>query len=496
MIKMLKNNRMIWKLFTFSLLLFFISSCGGVTPGTNPPTISSFIADPASIPEGESSTLSWVVTGATTVSINQGIGTVDLSGSIIVSPAATTIYTLTATNSAGSITDTVTVIVDEGMEEAIKVVIEDILPDIPEIESGFPYVCLKLEVPLPPGTVIEEDSFSDFKAPVNIILGEEMYFFYLDLAPGSYYSHPVKYILVDKQGEHQIHDAQWWPKINNKIPDIIAEDTPDEGFIIASNITIKKPVGTIPVYVIDKIISQFMEGFIVVQGLMPGENCFADANKTYLNGINFFNAYKNAFSRVEGLVQSDAAQILNAIDAMADEGKSVITIFIIAHGNVDWVKLGGQGFTANQFKNKMAEYPDIAFNFILGSCHSGSFINNLNTLENVHVVQTACASDENATTDVDEWGSFNDINPADVGSEWTSSLIKAMELIVNNSDRLGTIQGVASTYGVPVTSVLICEAGFGALGANPGLGLSIDYDLTHVVGHTSPRYYCAYEVLY
>ena len=144
----------------------------------------------------------------------------------------------------------------------------------------------------------------------------------------------------------------------------------------------------------------------------------------------------------------------------------------------------------------MAEYPDIAFNFILGSCHSGSFINNLNTLENVHVVQTACASDENATTDVDEWGSFNDINPADVGSEWTSSLIKAMELIVNNSDRLGTIQGMASTYGVPVTSVLICEAGFGALGANPGLGLSIDYDLTHVVGHTSPRYYCAYEVLY
>ena len=496
MIKILKNNRMILKLFTFSLLLFFISSCGGVTPGADPPTISSFTANPVSVTEGDSSTLSWVVTGATTVSINQGIGAVALSGSVLVSPTATTTYTLTATNSAGTITATVTVTVGADMGEAIQVVIEDILPNIPEIKSGSPYVCLKLESPLPPGTIIEEDSASDFKAPLNIILAEEMSFFYLDLAPRSYYAHPVKYILVNKQGEHQILDAQWWPKINNKIPDIIAEDTPDEGFIIASNITIKKPVGTIPVYVIDKIISQFMEGFIVVQGLMPGENCFGDANKTYLNGINFFNAYKNAFSRVEGLVEIDARQVLNTIDAMAGEGRSVITIFIIAHGNIDWVKLGGQGFTANQFRNKMAEYPDIAFNFILGSCHSGSFINNLNTLENVHVVQTACASDENATTDVDEWGSFNDINPADVGSEWTSSLIKAMELIVNNSDRLGTIQGVASTYGVPVTSVLICEAGFGALGANPGLGLSIDYDLTHVVGHTSPRYYCAYEVLY
>jgi len=114
----------------------------------------------------------------------------------------------------------------------------------------------------------------------------------------------------------------------------------------------------------------------------------------------------------------------------------------------------------------------------------------LNTLDNVHVIQTACASDEGATTDVDEWDSFDDINPSDAGSEWTSSLIRAMELIVNNSDRLGTIQNMASMYGVPVTSVLICEAGFGAVGSNPGLGLSTDYDLSHVVGHSSPRHYC------
>jgi len=496
MIKLLRNNRIILKLLTFTLLLLFISSCGGVTPGTDPPAIDSFTASPASITEGSSSTLSWVVTGASTVSINQGIGTVDLSDSISVSPTTTTTYTLTANNSAGTITDNVTVTVGADMEEAIRVVIEDILPDIPEIQSGFPYICLKLASPLPSGTVIEEDSIPDLKAPVRIILGEETSFFYLDLAPGSYYAHPVKYILVDKQGGHQIHDAQWWPKINNMIPDIIAEDTPDEDFIIASSIMTKKPIGTIPNYVFDKIISQFMEGFIVVQGLMPEENCFGDANKTYLNGINFFNAYKNAFSRVQGLVQSDAKQVLSAIDAMADEGRSVITIFIIAHGNIDWIRLGGEGFTANQFRNKMNEYPDVAFNFILGSCHSGSFIDNLSTLGNIHVVQTACASDEGATTDVDEWGSFNDVNPADAGSEWTSSLIKAMELIVNNNDRLGTIQGMASTYGIPVTSILICEAGFGAVGTNPGLGLSADYDLSHVVGHTSPRHYCITEVIY
>jgi len=489
----LKDKKIAVTFIIMAVFSLFLYACGGVTP--TGPIVNSFTANPASITSGDSSTLSWSITDANTISINQGIGTVTGS-SITVSPTNNTTYTLTATNNVGSTTANVTITVGTGMGEAIQVVIEEILPDIPEIKSGFPYVCLKLESSLPPGTIIEEDSLSDFKAPFNLTLGKEMYFFYLDLAPGSYYAHPVKYILVDEQGEHQIHDAQWWPKINNNIPNIITEDTPDDDFIIASNITIQKPVGTIPNYVFDKIISQFMEGFIVVQGLMPGEDCFGDANKTYLNGINFFNAYKNSFSRVEGLVQSDANQVLNAIDAMADEGRGIITIFIIAHGNVDWVRLGGQGFTANQFKNKMAEYPDTTFNFILGSCHSGSFVNDLSTLDNVYVVQTACASDEGATTDVDEWDSFNDVNPSDVGSEWTSSLIRTMELIVNNSDRLGTIQSMASSYGVPVTCVLICEAGFGALGVNPGLGLSTDYDLSHVVGYSSPRYYCKTEVVY
>jgi len=475
----------------FSLLFY---ACGGVTPAS--PTVSSFAANPSSITEGDSSALSWAVTDADSVTINQGIGTVVLSGSTSVSPTSTTTYILTATNSAGSTTASVTITVGAGMGKAIQVVIEEILPDIPEIQSGDPYVCLKLESPLPAGTIIKEDSLSDSKASVNITLGKEMYFFYLDLAPGSYYAHPVKYILVDEQGEHQIHDAQWWPKINNKIPDIIAEDTPDENFIIASTMTIKKPGVTIPNYVFEKIISQFMEGFIVVQGLLPNENCFGDATNTYSNALNFFNAYKNSFSRVEGLIQSQATQVLDTIDTMIEEGRGIITIFIIAHGNVDWVKLGGLGYSANQFRNKMAEYPDVTFNFILGSCHSGSFIDNLSSLDNVCVVQTACASDEGATTDVDEWSTFIDVNPSDVGSEWTSSLIRAMELIVNNSDRLGTIQSMASSYGVPVTSILICEAGFGALGVNPGLGLSTDYDLSHVVGYTSPRNDCKTEVVY
>ena len=83
-----------------------------LTTTTQSASINSFGASPPSIAAGESSTLSWNVSGATTASIDQGIGTVALNASRVVMPGATTVYTLTATNAAGvSVTATAQVIV-------------------------------------------------------------------------------------------------------------------------------------------------------------------------------------------------------------------------------------------------------------------------------------------------------------------------------------------------------------------------------------------------
>jgi uncharacterized protein YjdB len=71
--------------------------------GGGKPVINSFSANPASITAGQSSTLSWSVTGATSLSINHGAGTVT-GASKSVSPTTTTTYTLTATNRVGSTT--------------------------------------------------------------------------------------------------------------------------------------------------------------------------------------------------------------------------------------------------------------------------------------------------------------------------------------------------------------------------------------------------------
>jgi len=75
------------------------------------PVINSFDANPETITSGEPSTLSWSVSDATTASIDQGIGSVALTSTRLVSPATTTIYTLTATSGAGSVTATAQVIV-------------------------------------------------------------------------------------------------------------------------------------------------------------------------------------------------------------------------------------------------------------------------------------------------------------------------------------------------------------------------------------------------
>jgi len=76
-------------------------------------SVATFTASPSTIQPGGTSTLSWVLENAQTASISPGIGNVNAtSGSVQVSPAATTTYTLTATNAANqTVTSTVVVTV-------------------------------------------------------------------------------------------------------------------------------------------------------------------------------------------------------------------------------------------------------------------------------------------------------------------------------------------------------------------------------------------------
>jgi hypothetical protein len=94
------------------LLLILIPGCFTFqTPAPNPipqvgqpSVIREFSSTPSTINSGGISTLLWNVTGANSVSIDQGIGLVDVAGTRTVSPATSTLYTISATNAAGTVT--------------------------------------------------------------------------------------------------------------------------------------------------------------------------------------------------------------------------------------------------------------------------------------------------------------------------------------------------------------------------------------------------------
>jgi hypothetical protein len=101
-----------------------LQSSASTTVSTVQPTqvqIVSFSASPAAIQPGQSTTLSWTITNATGASISPNVGSVDPhTGSVSVSPAQTTTYTLTANGPAGPVTQNLTVLIGTGNPQIVR----------------------------------------------------------------------------------------------------------------------------------------------------------------------------------------------------------------------------------------------------------------------------------------------------------------------------------------------------------------------------------------
>lgn len=87
----------------------------------NEPVIMSFSASPAAIIEGGSTTLDWTTQNATSVDIDNGVGTgLPANGSVQVSPQTTTTYTLTAYGQSSNVTEVVTVTVNPAPPQVVS----------------------------------------------------------------------------------------------------------------------------------------------------------------------------------------------------------------------------------------------------------------------------------------------------------------------------------------------------------------------------------------
>ena len=122
---LLKRN---WSVIWIAIVLVaFASGCKKKAPPPPPPPpppkaveapppaapdIAMFAAEPSSIDRGQSSTLRWEVTNANQIAIDNGVGTVQATGSRSVYPTETTTYKLTANGPGGTLSKTATVTVN------------------------------------------------------------------------------------------------------------------------------------------------------------------------------------------------------------------------------------------------------------------------------------------------------------------------------------------------------------------------------------------------
>jgi len=121
---MIRVSRFVYRgaFFTTFLALALVVGChhNAVTPPPTPPPppppaakpTVSLSANPTSITKGQSSTLSWTSTDATTLTISPEVGAVSAQGSTSVTPSDSTTYTITASGPGGSADSSVRVTVE------------------------------------------------------------------------------------------------------------------------------------------------------------------------------------------------------------------------------------------------------------------------------------------------------------------------------------------------------------------------------------------------
>jgi hypothetical protein len=139
------------KIIPFILLLLLAAACNPFSsimtePASETVDIVSFEASPPGIEKGQSATLIWNVTGATKVQIDQGIGAVDVAGTIPISPSTSTTYTISASNEDSWASQSFTVAVNQVSEE-----FGPTPPRLPPLIALFDILPATIHIPPGPG---------------------------------------------------------------------------------------------------------------------------------------------------------------------------------------------------------------------------------------------------------------------------------------------------------------------------------------------------------
>jgi hypothetical protein len=122
------------------------------------------------------------------------------------------------------------------------------------------------------------------------------------------------------------------------------------------------------------------------------------------------------------------ADVANAIAGLIGAPNYVnnLTLYFIAHGNINYMNIGGVGYNASTLKTLIQSYPNVNFSIIVETCHGGSWKDYFQAegLGNVDIVIASTSASKGAYPDWDNSAGIADYNAADdQWVEWTSDFI-------------------------------------------------------------------------
>jgi hypothetical protein len=338
-----------------------------------------------------------------------------------------------------------------------------------------PFLGFRLKETLKPGDTVAPYGGQGQK------LKKESYFYLIDLAPGAFYAHEVLFVTVDKNGGNMgVSTEEWWPVINGELPDFLSSREAywnGDNWFYSQDII--GPVGPQEVtpgqYQAPATQQQYREAAVVVNGLTADEALtWEAAMSAWRMSVLFetFLAPEDVFELVPPPVGSNTpGDLFDLLSSLCEEGYNHISVYVIGHGGINVMKIGGLYLTASDLVRFLESHPDTNFSFLLESCHVGSFIDDLKELPNVFLVLTATSTYFSAYGDVD-----NEVDPnpdIDSGGEWSSSMyFSALEQL--SYDNWINILTEAHRLDAPPSLILMLSA-FSNSGYSDELGLDAAY---------------------
>ncbi|OAA29008.1 hypothetical protein AT15_04215 [Kosmotoga arenicorallina S304] len=336
--------------------------------------------------------------------------------------------------------------------------------------------------------------FIDNAVIISPTIGAPGYLYYLDLAPGAFYNHPGRIVVLGEDGEPIIdEEVEGWPVLNGQTPEPLVSPISEvyQKAIFWRNIRYRIPVIKIPEWI---IVQRVQSGAVVVNGLTPTQNLYYEAsqahNLMYNAMVDFMGAEYVRQVEYPSNTQSDVEA---AIQYLIETKKvNRLTLYFIAHGSYDSMNIGGTYLTASELKGIIESYRSVQFYVMIESCHAGSWLEGTSNIvdpPNTILAIATTSADKSAYPDWDHaTGYTDDYNAStDVYVEWTTDFLQMMSYYTGSG--WSSVTSYASTHGIANEAALYDLCFLAIKGGSPP---GSSYTFTERVGIQEPRIYRSY----